>query len=202
MATIAASPTHNALGKAARRLLPLLFVLYVINFVDRANISVAALAMNADLRLSATAYGTAAGVFFLGYVLFQVPANAALARFGAGRTLTAVVLAWGVCSAATALVTSAHTLVSGALRPRRRRGRLLPRRHRVSDGVVSVRAASPRRSHLSAGHSGRQHGRPAAVWADRRPRSHGRATRLAGNVCDRGIACTAAGAASSAPVAG
>lgn len=110
MATIAASPTHNALGKAARRLLPLLFVLYVINFVDRANISVAALAMNADLRLSATAYGTAAGVFFLGYVLFQVPANAALARFGAGRTLTAVVLAWGVCSAATALVTSAHTL--------------------------------------------------------------------------------------------
>lgn len=55
MATIAASPTHNALGKAARRLLPLLFVLYVINFVDRANISVAALAMNADLRLSATA---------------------------------------------------------------------------------------------------------------------------------------------------
>lgn len=110
MATIAASPAHNALGKAARRLLPLLFVLYVINFVDRANISVAALAMNTDLGLSATAYGTAAGVFFLGYVLFQVPANAALARFGAGRTLTAVVLAWGVCSAATALVTSAHTL--------------------------------------------------------------------------------------------
>ncbi|MXI79276.1 hypothetical protein GR254_00250 [Mycobacterium tuberculosis] len=83
MATIAASPTHNALGKAARRLLPLLFVLYVINFVDRANISVAALAMNADLRLSATAYGTAAGVFFLGYVLFQVPANAAGSQ-GAG----------------------------------------------------------------------------------------------------------------------
>ncbi|SON59004.1 Putative tartrate transporter [Mycobacterium simulans] len=110
MATIAASPAHNALGKAARRLLPLLFVLYVINFVDRANISIAALAMNADLHLSATAYGTAAGVFFLGYVLFQVPANAALARFGAGRTLTTVVLAWGVCSAATAFVTSAHTL--------------------------------------------------------------------------------------------
>ncbi|SOJ53258.1 Putative tartrate transporter [Mycobacterium simulans] len=110
MATAAASSARNALGKAARRLLPLLFVLYVINFVDRANISVAALAMNADLHLSATAYGTAAGVFFLGYVLFQVPANAALARFGAGRTLTVVVLAWGVCSAATALVTNAHTL--------------------------------------------------------------------------------------------
>lgn len=199
MATIAASPTHNALGKAARRLLPLLFVLYVINFVDRANISVAALAMNADLRLSATAYGTAAGVFFLGYVLFQVPANAALARFGAGRTLTAVVLAWGVCSAATALVTSAHTLYLARFALGVAEGGFFPG---VSDGVVSVRAASPRRSHLSAGHSGRQHGRPAAVWADRRPRSHGRATRLAGNVCDRGIACTAAGAASSAPVTG
>ncbi len=200
MATIAASPTHNALG-AARRLLPLLFVLYVINFVDRANISVAALAMNADLRLSATAYGTAAGVFFLGYVLFQVPANAALARFGAGRTLTAVVLAW-VCARRPRPWSPARTPCIWRASPSASPRAASSRRHRVSDGVVSVRAASPRRSHLSAGHSGRQHGRPAAVWADRRPRSHGRATRLAGNVCDRGIACTAAGAASSAPVAG
>lgn len=201
MATIAASPTHNALGKAARRLLPLLFVLYVINFVDRANISVAALAMNADLRLSATAYGTAAGVFFLGYVLFQVPANAALARFGAGRTLTAVVLAWGVCSAATALVTSAHTLYLARFALGVAEGGFFP-------GVIAyltvwfpcAQRARAVATFLLAIPVANTVGLP--VWADRRPRSHGRATRLAGNVCDRGIACTAAGAASSAPVAG
>ncbi|MEU9126319.1 MFS transporter [Streptomyces sp. NPDC048506] len=94
----------------ARRLLPLLFALYVVNFLDRANIGVAALTMNADLGLSATAYGTAAGIFFLGYVLFQVPAAVALKRFGARRWLCCVITAWGVCSAATALVTDAHSL--------------------------------------------------------------------------------------------
>ncbi|MGW1373166.1 MFS transporter [Streptomyces sp. NPDC002446] len=94
----------------ARRLLPLLFVLYVVNFLDRANIGVAALTMNADLGLSATAYGTAAGIFFVGYVLFQVPAAVALKRFGARRWLCCVITAWGVCSAATAFVTDAHSL--------------------------------------------------------------------------------------------
>ncbi|WP_222852378.1 MFS transporter [Streptomyces piniterrae] len=94
----------------ARRLLPLLFVLYLVNFVDRANIGVAALTMNADLGLSATAYGTAAGIFFLGYVLFQVPAAVALRRFGARRWLCCVITAWGVCSAATACVNDAHGL--------------------------------------------------------------------------------------------
>ncbi|MEE4418305.1 MULTISPECIES: MFS transporter [Streptomyces] len=94
----------------ARRLLPLLFVLYVVNFLDRANIGVAALTMNADLGLSATAYGTAAGIFFLGYVLFQVPAAVALKRFGARRWLCCVITAWGVCSAATAFVTDAQGL--------------------------------------------------------------------------------------------
>lgn len=110
MTTPAASPAHSAVAKAAWRLLPLLFLLYAITFVDRANIAVAALAMNADLRLSATAYGGAAGTFFLGYVVFQVPANAALVRFGAGRTLTVIILTCGMCAMATAFVTNAATL--------------------------------------------------------------------------------------------
>lgn len=60
MATIAASPTHNALGKAARRLLPLLFVLYVINFVDRANISVATASARLGERWKRSASGESA----------------------------------------------------------------------------------------------------------------------------------------------
>ncbi|MGW2631595.1 MFS transporter [Streptomyces chattanoogensis] len=100
----------EALRTVARRLLPLLFALYVVNFLDRANIGVAALAMNADLRLTTTAYGTAAGIFFVGYVLFQVPAALALGRFGARRWLSGVIIAWGICSAATALVTDAQGL--------------------------------------------------------------------------------------------
>lgn len=106
----AAAGSTGAVRVVARRLLPLLFVLYVVNFLDRANIGVAALTMNADLGLSATAYGTAAGIFFLGYVLFQVPAAEALKRFGARRWLCCVITAWGVCSAATSLVTDAYSL--------------------------------------------------------------------------------------------
>ncbi|MFJ9420059.1 MFS transporter [Streptomyces sp. NPDC101227] len=101
---------QEAVRTVARRLLPLLFVLYLVNFLDRANIGVAALAMNAELHLSATAYGTAAGIFFVGYVIFHVPAAAALGRFGARRWLACVVTAWGLCSAATAFVTDARGL--------------------------------------------------------------------------------------------
>ncbi|GAU65777.1 putative major facilitator superfamily transporter [Streptomyces sp. NBRC 110611] len=101
---------EGAVRTVARRLLPLLFVLYVVNFLDRANIGVAALAMNTELHLSATAYGTAAGIFFLGYVLFHIPAAVALGRFGARRWLSGVVIAWGLCSATTAFVTEAHSL--------------------------------------------------------------------------------------------
>ncbi|WP_199816222.1 MFS transporter [Streptomyces sp. NRRL S-1448] len=101
---------QSAVRAVARRLLPLLFVLYVVNFLDRANIGVAALAMNAELHLSATDYGTAAGMFFVGYVLFQVPAAVGLKRFGARRWLAGVVTAWGLCSAATAFVTDARGL--------------------------------------------------------------------------------------------
>ncbi|MCK7622828.1 MFS transporter [Streptomyces sp. RS10V-4] len=101
---------RTAVRTVARRLLPLLFVLYVVNFLDRANIGVAALAMNAELHLSPTAYGTAAGIFFIGYLVFQVPAAWALNRFGARRWLAGVITAWGLCSAATAFVADARGL--------------------------------------------------------------------------------------------
>ena len=68
-----------------RRLLPLLMLLYLIAYIDRANISVAALQMNADLGLTARMYGLGAGLFYVTYILFEVPSNVILARVGARR---------------------------------------------------------------------------------------------------------------------
>ena len=87
----------------ARRLIPFLVLLYVVNFLDRANVGFAALTMNADLGFSPTTFGFGAGVFFAGYSLFQVPANVVLERLGARRWIFCILLVWGAISASTAL---------------------------------------------------------------------------------------------------
>jgi MFS transporter, ACS family, tartrate transporter len=97
--------------KIAWRLVPFLMLLYLFAFLDRVNISFAALTMNRDLGISETLYGFAAGVFFLSYCLFQVPANLMLARIGARRWLAILMVAWGVVSMATAFVGSAPTYI-------------------------------------------------------------------------------------------
>jgi len=73
--------------KIAWRLVPFLMLLYMVAFLDRVNISFAALTMNRDLGISESLYGFAAGIFFLGYCLFEVPANLMLTRIGARRWL-------------------------------------------------------------------------------------------------------------------
>jgi MFS transporter, ACS family, tartrate transporter len=97
--------------KVAWHFLPLLGLTYCINVLDRFNVSIAALTMNKALGLSATTYGLGAGAFFWSYVLFQVPANAALSRVGARRWITFIAAAWGLCSAGTALATGVATFV-------------------------------------------------------------------------------------------
>ena len=97
--------------KIAWRLVPFLMLLYLVAFLDRVNISFAALTMNRDLGISETLYGFAAGVFFLSYCLFQVPANLVLARMGARCWLAILMVAWGVVSMATAFVVSPPTYI-------------------------------------------------------------------------------------------
>jgi len=97
--------------KVALRFLPLLGLCYTINVLDRFNVSIAALTMNKALGLSATTYGLGAGAFFWSYVMFQMPANAALSRVGARRWITLIAVAWGLCSAGTALATGVVTFV-------------------------------------------------------------------------------------------
>jgi ACS family tartrate transporter-like MFS transporter len=89
------------------RILPFVLVLFVCNYVDRANIGIAALQMNGDLGLSASAYGFGAGIFFVGYALFEVPSNLALARVGARRWIARIVITWGIIAAALAFARTA-----------------------------------------------------------------------------------------------
>ncbi|MGP3769641.1 MFS transporter [Streptomyces sp. SDT5-1] len=88
----------------SRRILPFLFVLYVVNYIDRANIGFAALQMNKELGLSSQAFGLAAGLFFWGYFLFEVPSNIALARFGARRWIARILVSWGILATFMAFV--------------------------------------------------------------------------------------------------
>ncbi len=92
------------LSKVRMRLLPILMLCYFSAFLDRVNIGFAALKMNDDLHLTATAFGTGAGLFFLGYVVCEVPSNLILARVGARTWIARIVITWGLISACTAFV--------------------------------------------------------------------------------------------------
>src|ERR1700744_6626577 len=102
----------GVMRKVAWRLIPVLSLGYMINALDRFNVSIAALTMNKELGLSATTYGLAAGAFFWSYVLFQLPASAILTRLGARRWLGITMITWGICSAGTAFVTDATSWVA------------------------------------------------------------------------------------------
>ncbi|WP_169747808.1 MFS transporter [Pseudonocardia acaciae] len=90
--------------RAVRRLVPLLGVCFFVSIIDRTNVSVAALTMNAELGLSAAAYGFGAGIFFVAYFLFELPSNLALERFGARRWLARIMVTWGVISVGMAFI--------------------------------------------------------------------------------------------------
>ena len=91
--------------KISWRLLPLIVVSYFIAYVDRTNIAFAALTMNKDLGISAYLYGWGAGIFFLGYALFEVPSNMVLAKVGARRWIARIMFTWGLISGAMAFAT-------------------------------------------------------------------------------------------------
>jgi len=96
-------------NKVALRILPLLCLGYVIAYLDRINVSFAALQLNEDLGLSPAAYGLGAGLFFVGYVVFEVPSNLILRRVGAKLWISRIMISWGVISALMAFVHSEAT---------------------------------------------------------------------------------------------
>lgn len=96
--------------KCAWRLIPFMTLLYLVNFLDRVNVGFAALTMNRDLGLTPAVFGFGAGIFFVGYAAFQVPANVILQRIGARRWIFLIMLLWGAISASTAFVQNATGL--------------------------------------------------------------------------------------------
>jgi MFS transporter, ACS family, tartrate transporter len=93
-----------------RQLLPFLFALYVVAYLDRINIGFAALTMNQELGLNSQQYGLLSGIFFWGYFLFEVPSNLMLERIGARVWIARILISWGVVSLATAFARSAQQL--------------------------------------------------------------------------------------------
>ncbi|CAO3424691.1 Uncharacterized MFS-type transporter [Azospirillum endophyticum] len=91
------------------RLLPLLFGCYIVAYLDRVNVGFAKLQMLNELQFSEAVYGAGAGIFFIGYFLFEVPSNLILHRVGARRWIARIMISWGVVSAATMFVTSVPT---------------------------------------------------------------------------------------------
>src|ERR1700737_2603542 len=94
----------RVIGKVSRRLIPFLMVCYFIAYLDRVNVGFAALTMNKDLGFSSTVYGWGAGIFFLGYFIFEVPSNIALERFGARRWIARIMASWGILSCGMAFI--------------------------------------------------------------------------------------------------
>jgi ACS family tartrate transporter-like MFS transporter len=101
---VTADPAVTAVARVTRRLIPFLFLLYLLNFLDRVNVGFAALEMNRDLGFGPAVYGFGAGVFFLGYCLFEVPSNLVLYRTGARLWIARIMVTWGLAASAMMFV--------------------------------------------------------------------------------------------------
>jgi len=95
---------RRTIKKVGWRLIPLMLLCYLVNYLDRINVGFAALGMNRDLGISATVFGWGAGLFFISYFIFEVPSNIALHRVGARRWIARILITWGIVSAGFAFV--------------------------------------------------------------------------------------------------
>jgi D-galactonate transporter len=103
---ITGQPTaESVMHKVSWRLIPFMVLLYFVAFLDRVNVGFAALTMNKDLGLTATVFGNGAGIFFIGYFIFEVPSNVALEKFGARMWIARIMITWGIISGLMALTT-------------------------------------------------------------------------------------------------
>ncbi len=100
----ASTVLERAATKVKRHVLPLFVMMFIVNYIDRVNIGFVRSHMEADLGIGAAAYGLGAGLFFIGYALFEVPSNILLQRFGARAWLTRIMFTWGAAAMAMAFV--------------------------------------------------------------------------------------------------
>ncbi|EHL72265.1 D-galactonate transporter [Bacillus smithii 7_3_47FAA] len=110
MMTDALSFEKKVTQKITRRIVPFIILLYIITFLDRANIGFAALEMNKALGLTSQMFGMASGIFFIGYFVFEIPSNILLERFGARKWLARILVTWGIVVVVTGFVHNAVQL--------------------------------------------------------------------------------------------
>ena len=183
--TSPATVERSAIRKICIRLVPFVALMFFINYLDRTAIGFAAPnGMNEDLGLSAAQFGFASGVFFIGYILLEVPSNLALHKFGARRWLARIMVSWGIVAAAVHLGAELSTSSRPAVPARCRRGRLLPRRDPVPEPVGSGAAPQQHpRSVLPGAAADHRDRRSAGRLADqqrRRLRPRGLAVHVLG----------------------
>lgn len=107
MNTTAPTAESAAYAKVTWRLIPFLFLCYIVAYLDRVNVGFAKLQMLTDLQLSETVYGLGAGIFFIGYFIFEVPSNIILHKMGARVWIARIMISWGLISSAMMFVSSA-----------------------------------------------------------------------------------------------
>src|SRR6185503_18331365 len=95
------------IARVAGRLVPYLFLCYIVNYIDRFNVAYAALEMKGDLGFSDAVYGLGASMFFVGYTFFEIPSNLILERLGARRWIARIMVSWGIVSTCMVFVHSA-----------------------------------------------------------------------------------------------
>src|SRR5437879_10520695 len=104
MASLQADAGESVRSRIAWRLLPFLFLLYIANYLDRTNIAYATLGMKGELGLNDSVFGTASGIFFIGYIALQVPGALLVERWSARRLLALTLITWGTLTGLTAFV--------------------------------------------------------------------------------------------------
>jgi ACS family tartrate transporter-like MFS transporter len=107
MSNIETSLEKQTMRKVTMRIIPFTFILYVISYIDKANISYAALQMNKELALSSEVFGIVSGIYFIGYFLFEVPSNVLMQRFGVKLWTARIMITWGIFSSLTAFAQNA-----------------------------------------------------------------------------------------------
>ncbi len=107
----------SARRKIALRLLPIVFTMYIVNYLDRANISFAHTPMIQELNFTEQIYGFGAGIFFIGYLVFEIPGALIVEHFGARRWMARILISWGICSAAVGLVGTSPAIDAFLTRP-------------------------------------------------------------------------------------
>ncbi|HEX4985261.1 MAG TPA: MFS transporter [Burkholderiales bacterium] len=103
---------RRTIARVSWRLLPLVVVAYLVAYIDRTNIAVAALTMNKDLGISASLYGIGAGIFFIGYAVFEIPSNMILEKVGARRWIARIMVSWGIVSGFMALASGPASFIA------------------------------------------------------------------------------------------